>query len=388
MLCREPEDVPFASAQDARRALEYMGLVPGTPVSEIPVDVVFIGSCTNGRIEDLRTAARVLRGRKVAAGVQALVVPGSEAVRHQAEAEGLDHVFLEAGAEWRKAGCSMCLGMNPDKLKPGQRSASTSNRNFEGRQGPGGERIWSVLRWRRRRRSRDDSPMFGGCLANGGVRVLKMEPFVTHRGRVALLDWSDVNTDLIIPARYLKKVERTGFGPLLFADKRYAPGGAPTAERPDEHGQEVPKFPLNDRKLEGATVLVVGHNFGCGSSREHAVWAVMQAGYRAVIARGRKTGFADIFESNALQNGLLAVEVDLVDWEAIATAARRHPGETEVTIDLREQTVKLHPRGAASSEPVEGPFHFEIPEAHRHRLLHGLDSIGRDTASRRGHRPA
>ncbi len=133
-----PEDVPFASAQDARRALEYMGLVPGTPVSEIPVDVVFIGSCTNGRIEDLRTAARVLRGRKVAAGVQALVVPGSEAVRHQAEAEGLDDVFLEAGAEWRKAGCSMCLAMNPDKLKPGQRSASTSNRNFEGRQGPGG----------------------------------------------------------------------------------------------------------------------------------------------------------------------------------------------------------------------------------------------------------
>ena len=134
----EPEDVPFAAPEDARRALEYMGLVPGTPVTEIPVDVVFIGSCTNGRIEDLRTAARVFRGRKVAPGVQALVVPGSEAVRHQAEAEGLDRIFLEAGAEWRKAGCSMCLAMNPDKLKPGQRSASTSNRNFEGRQGPGG----------------------------------------------------------------------------------------------------------------------------------------------------------------------------------------------------------------------------------------------------------
>jgi 3-isopropylmalate/(R)-2-methylmalate dehydratase large subunit len=134
----EPEDVPFASAEDARRALEYMGLVPGTPVTEIPIDVVFIGSCTNGRIEDLRTAARVMRGRKVAASVRALVVPGSEAVRHQAEAEGLDRVFQEAGAEWRRAGCSMCLAMNPDKLKPGQRSASTSNRNFEGRQGPGG----------------------------------------------------------------------------------------------------------------------------------------------------------------------------------------------------------------------------------------------------------
>ncbi len=134
----EPEDVPFASAEDARRALAYMGLIPGTRVTDIPVDVVFIGSCTNGRIEDLRTAAEVFRGRTVAAGVQALVVPGSEAVRHQAEAEGLDRIFLEAGALWRNAGCSMCLAMNPDKLKPGQRSASTSNRNFEGRQGPGG----------------------------------------------------------------------------------------------------------------------------------------------------------------------------------------------------------------------------------------------------------
>jgi 3-isopropylmalate/(R)-2-methylmalate dehydratase large subunit len=133
-----PEDVPFASADDARRALAYMGLEPGTPISEIPVDVVFIGSCTNGRIEDLRAAARVFKGRKTAPGVQTLVVPGSEPVRHQAEAEGLDRIFLEAGAEWRQAGCSMCLAMNPDKLKAGQRSASTSNRNFEGRQGPGG----------------------------------------------------------------------------------------------------------------------------------------------------------------------------------------------------------------------------------------------------------
>jgi 3-isopropylmalate/(R)-2-methylmalate dehydratase large subunit len=134
----DPEHVPFASRDDARRALEYMGLTPGTPMSEIPVDVVFIGSCTNGRIEDLRSAARVLKGRKVAQGVRALIVPGSEVVRHQAEAEGLDRVFTEAGAEWRESGCSMCLAMNPDKLTPGQRSASTSNRNFEGRQGPGG----------------------------------------------------------------------------------------------------------------------------------------------------------------------------------------------------------------------------------------------------------
>ena len=123
---------------DARRALDYMDLKPGTPVSEIAVDVVFIGSCTNGRIEDLRSAARVFQGRKVAPSVRALVVPGSEQVRHQAEAEGLDRVFTEAGAEWRQAGCSMCLAMNPDKLQAGQRAASTSNRNFEGRQGPGG----------------------------------------------------------------------------------------------------------------------------------------------------------------------------------------------------------------------------------------------------------
>ncbi len=134
----EPDAVPFASHEDARRALDYMGLTPGTPIREIPIDVVFIGSCTNGRIEDLRTAARVFRGRKVASGVRALVVPGSEAVRGQAEAEGLDRIFTEAGAEWRQSGCSMCLAMNPDKLTPGQRSASTSNRNFEGRQGPGG----------------------------------------------------------------------------------------------------------------------------------------------------------------------------------------------------------------------------------------------------------
>jgi 3-isopropylmalate/(R)-2-methylmalate dehydratase large subunit len=122
----------------AERALEYMALTPGTKMRDIPVDLVFLGSCTNGRIEDLRAAADILRGRQVADSVQMLVVPGSARVRLEAEVEGLDQVFLAAGAEWRNAGCSMCLGMNPDKLTPGQRAASTSNRNFEGRQGPGG----------------------------------------------------------------------------------------------------------------------------------------------------------------------------------------------------------------------------------------------------------
>jgi 3-isopropylmalate/(R)-2-methylmalate dehydratase large subunit len=115
-----------------------MDLTPGTPLREITVDTVFLGSCTNGRIEDLRAAADVLRGRRVADSVRMLVVPGSVRVRLQAESEGLDQVFVDAGAEWRGAGCSMCLAMNPDKLTPGERSASTSNRNFEGRQGPGG----------------------------------------------------------------------------------------------------------------------------------------------------------------------------------------------------------------------------------------------------------
>jgi 3-isopropylmalate/(R)-2-methylmalate dehydratase large subunit len=134
-----PSDFADEGARNAaERALEYMGLQAHTPLKSVKIDTVFLGSCTNGRIEDLRAAADVIKGRKVASGVRMLVVPGSARVRQQAQAEGLNQVFLDAGAEWREAGCSMCLGMNPDQLKPGERSASTSNRNFEGRQGKGG----------------------------------------------------------------------------------------------------------------------------------------------------------------------------------------------------------------------------------------------------------
>ncbi|MEV5709732.1 3-isopropylmalate dehydratase large subunit [Actinoallomurus sp. NPDC052274] len=136
-----PEPASFADPTHrsaAERALEYMGLTAGTPLRDVTVDTVFVGSCTNGRIEDLRAAAEVIKGRKVADGVRMLIVPGSMKVKAQAEEEGLNEVFKAAGAEWREAGCSMCLGMNPDQLKPGERSASTSNRNFEGRQGKGG----------------------------------------------------------------------------------------------------------------------------------------------------------------------------------------------------------------------------------------------------------
>jgi len=136
-----PDPREFASEAErtaAERALAYMALTPGTKMRDIAVNTVFLGSCTNGRLEDLRLAASVLKGRRVKDGVRMLVVPGSARVRLEAEAEGLDQVFLDAGAEWRYAGCSMCLGMNPDTLAPGERSASTSNRNFEGRQGKGG----------------------------------------------------------------------------------------------------------------------------------------------------------------------------------------------------------------------------------------------------------
>lgn len=136
-----PDPASFADAGEraaAERALAYMGLTAGTPLRDVTVDTVFIGSCTNGRLSDLRAAADILRGQAVADGVRVLVVPGSMQVKADAEAEGLDEVFRAAGAEWRSAGCSMCLGMNPDTLKPGERSASTSNRNFEGRQGQGG----------------------------------------------------------------------------------------------------------------------------------------------------------------------------------------------------------------------------------------------------------
>ncbi|HXK32732.1 MAG TPA: 3-isopropylmalate dehydratase large subunit [Dehalococcoidia bacterium] len=138
---RVPDPASFADERTrelAERSLAYMDLKPGTAIEDIPIDRVFIGSCTNGRIEDLRAAASVIRGRKVAPSVRAMVVPGSGLVKAQAEQEGLDRIFLDAGFEWREAGCSMCLGMNPDILLPGERCASTSNRNFEGRQGRGG----------------------------------------------------------------------------------------------------------------------------------------------------------------------------------------------------------------------------------------------------------
>jgi 3-isopropylmalate/(R)-2-methylmalate dehydratase small subunit len=196
-----------------------------------------------------------------------------------------------------------------------------------------------------------------------------MEPFIVHRGRIALFEWTDVNTDLIIPARYLKRIERTGYGPLLFADKRYAAGSAPAIDDPGSHGPEAPDFPLNRPEARGSTILLVGRNFGCGSSREHAVWAIAQAGYRVLLAPGKDEGFADIFESNAFNNGLLPIELPAAEWNTLAEATRR-TGGAEATIDLRAQTITVH--GVPGSSPA---CSFEVPEARRHRLLNGLDAI-------------
>ena len=203
-----------------------MDLKPGTQIEAIPIDRVFIGSCTNGRIEDLRAAAKVVTGYKVSTHVRAMVVPGSQLVKEEAEREGLDAIFRNAGFEWREPGCSMCLGMNPDILQPGERCASTSNRNFEGRQGRGG-------------RTHLVSPAMAAAAAVAGhftdVRNWKfnaresnaMKPFRTLTSLAAPLDRVNVDTDQIIPKQFLKRIERTGYGDFLFFDWRRNADGCP-----------------------------------------------------------------------------------------------------------------------------------------------------------------
>lgn len=324
-----PDDFSTVSMQDsARRALEYMGLTPGTRMEDVELDKVFIGSCTNARIEDLRAASQVVNGRKIAPNLKrAMVVPGSGLVKRQAESEGLDRIFIEAGFEWREAGCSMCLGMNPDILSPRERCASTSNRNFEGRQGAGG-------------RTHLMSPVMAAAAAIVGkladVRKLTNEnvtlskatakqaltpgvtdidtdedsdrvfdqpensqphansetassaggqpKFTTVKGIAAPMDRGNVDTDAIIPKQFLKTIKRTGLGSALFHAFRY-----------NEDDLEKPDFVLNQEPYRNAKILVVtGPNFGCGSSREHAPWALLDFGITCIIA----PSYADIFFNN------------------------------------------------------------------------------------------
>ena len=282
-----------------------MGLQPGQPLLGHPVDVVFIGSCTNGRLSDLRQAASLLKGRKVAAGVRVLVVPGSQQVKRQAEAEGLDRIFNEAGAEWREPGCSMCIAMNGDQLEPGQYAVSTSNRNFEGRQGKGGRTFLA-------------SPLTAAAAAVTGqvtdpaqVGPMTYERHLPHSPPAwCRLPVNDIDTDQIIPARFLKATDKAGLGDSLFADWRYLTDGSPN-----------PDFVLNQPESQGAQILLAGDNFGCGSSREHAPWALIGFGFRAVIS----TSFADIFRNNALKNGLLPVIVDPEDYRRLSDLLAEEP---------------------------------------------------------------
>ncbi|KAK5467476.1 3-isopropylmalate dehydratase [Exophiala xenobiotica] len=380
-----------------KRALEYMGLEAGTKMEDIVLDKVFIGSCTNARIEDLRLAAKIVEGKKVAPNIKrAMVVPGSGNVKNQAESEGLDKIFVDAGFEWREAGCSMCLGMNPDILSPRERCASTSNRNFEGRQGAlGRTHLMSpvmaaaaaiVGKLTDVRQHHDDavpakaaSPKLDVMPEHAEVdseeeldRILDIPtdvgPHVNHsggapsvggfpkftvlKGIAAPLDKANVDTDAIIPKQFLKTIKRTGLGSALFHPLRY-----------NEDGSENPSFVLNQEPYRQAKILVVtGPNFGCGSSREHAPWALLDFGIKCVIA----PSYADIFFNNTFKNGMLPLIMpDQAKLEKISEEAK---AGREVEVDLVNQVI----RDADGNELAP----FDVEEFRKHCLVEGLDDIG------------
>jgi 3-isopropylmalate dehydratase len=382
-----------------RRKLEYMGLTANTPMEEVVLDKVFIGSCTNARIEDLRAAAQVVKGKKVASNIKrAMIVPGSGLVKTQAEAEGLDKIFLDAGFEWREAGCSMCLGMNPDILSPQERCASTSNRNFEGRQGAGGRthlmspvmaaacaivgkltdvRKLSDQNVTPRKASptpmeikphvdervetddderemiadqpEDNGPHTNTIAAHSSAGLPKFE---VYKGLAAPLDRSNVDTDAIIPKQFLKTIKRTGLGSALFYELRF-----------NLDGTEKPDFILNQEPYRKAKILVVtGPNFGCGSSREHAPWALLDFGIKCVIA----PSYADIFFNNTFKNGMLPIAItNKDDLDKIAAEAR---AGKEIEVDLPNQTIN-----DASGKKI---CSFDVDEFRKHCLINGLDDIG------------
>jgi len=230
------------------RSLRHMGLAPGVAFKDIAIDRVFIGSCTNGRIEDLRSAAAVVAGRQIAAGVEGIVVPGSATVRLTAEAEGLDRIFRAAGFEWRESGCSMCVAMNDDRLSPGQRCASTSNRNFEGRQGQGG-------------RTHSMSPAMAAAAAVTGrltdVRDIVgndrgcrlMEKFTRITSVAAPLPEADIDTDIIFPARFSLLLDKAGLGKHRVFERRHRPDGTRTDFASNQPAFEGRKFSSRDASL-------------------------------------------------------------------------------------------------------------------------------------------
>ena len=393
-----------ARKKAVERSLNYIGLEGGQKIEGEPVTKVFIGSCTNGRIEDIRSVAAIALGRKVPDGVDAMVVPGSGLVKKQAEEEGLDKILIEAGFDWREPGCSMCLAMNPDKLKPQERCASTSNRNFEGRQGNGG-------------RTHLMSPAMAAAAAvSGGIadirkfpflgdestdprtktsqsNVFKTEqyenrgpsinppaPYMKNRGAAseeaspaglpkfesitgvgAPLDIMNIDTDMIIPKEFLKTINRSGLGFAAFAELRYNNAEA-VATIGVEVADEKDDFILNMDGYKGVTnILIAGDNFGCGSSREHAPWSINDMGIRCIIS----TSFADIFYNNCFNNGMLPITLPRDQIEALL-ADTATPG-TELTVDLVNQKV-TRPNGES--------FTFEIDAFKKNCLINGLDQIG------------
>ena len=392
-----PEDFPTEPTKEsARRALGYMGLTPGTKMEDVELDKIFIGSCTNARIEDLRAAAKIVEGKKIAPNLKrAMVVPGSGLVKKQAESEGLDRIFLDAGFEWREAGCSMCLGMNPDILSPKERCASTSNRNFEGRQGAGGRthlmspvmaaaaaivgKLADVRKLTEHNATpskaapktelnpeisdidtdddlerlldlpEDNQPHANSSTASASGGQPK---FITLKGIAAPMERSNVDTDAIIPKQFLKTIKRTGLGSALFYALRF-----------NEDGSEKPDFVLNKEPYRHAKILIVtGPNFGCGSSREHAPWALLDFGITCIIA----PSYADIFFNNTFKNGMLPLAItDQPTLEKIADEAR---AGREIEVDLVNQEVK-----DASGKTLA---HFDVEEFRKHCLVNGLDDIG------------
>ena len=387
-------DTPERQA-NAKRALEYMGLEPGTPMEEIELDKIFIGSCTNARIEDLRAAARIVDGKKISPSLKrAMIVPGSGLVKQQAEAEGLDKIFADAGFEWREAGCSMCIAMNPDILSPRERCASTSNRNFEGRQGAFGRthlvspvmaaaaaltgKLTDVRKLTNENATPrkaepkvdltpepvdiqsdedfervEDIPEEGQQSGNTKAAAPAaggLPPFKTVQGIAAVLDRGNVDTDLIIPKQYLKTIKRTGLGSALFHPLRFKEDGSET------------DFVLNQGRYRNAKILVVtGPNFGCGSSREHAPWSLLDFGIRCIIA----PSYADIFFNNTFKNGMLPIAI--TDPAALARIAEEaKTGELEV--DLPAQRIN-DGRGNKLAD-------FDVEEFRKHCLVNGLDDIG------------
>merc|ERR1719183_894915 len=351
-------------------------------MKDVAVDKVFVGSCTNGRIEDLRAVAAVAKGKKVASSVYAMVVPGSGIVKDQAEAEGLHTVLIEAGFDWREPGCSMCLAMNPDKLLPGERCASTSNRNFEGRQGNGGRThlvspamaaaaaITGKLCDVREIGSGagltgDDVPkkVDKDFLTNqsivpprprvdqakSGTGSSGMPTFTTLKGKAAAMELQNIDTDMIIPKQFLKTIKRTGLGVSAFYEMRY-----------DKDGKERDDFVLNKDAYRNSKILITGDNFGCGSSREHAPWAINDFGIRCIIS----TSFADIFFNNCFKNGMLPIKLPEADVRVLMGDA---DAGAELEIDLPAQVIR---------RPDGSEIAFDVDPFRRNCLINGLDDIG------------